>query len=480
MGGCDLSEEFTGCDFGDARLSKRVLKMVDVFQEQPGRSIPSAFVTRADWEACYRFFDNESVRPDKLIAPHIEKTWARIREFAVAVLAQDTTEIDLTRPKQQVLGAGPMDCDSRRGAFFHPLVAFTVQGVSLGLVGMQAWTRNELKRQSPEEKKQKREATPIEDKESYRWLVGLQNARQTAAACPETTCVCTGDSESDIYELYALAHELRNEQPNLHLLVRAGHDRATSEDSHWMELARKAPVIGTEKIDIRERQAKVKANKSPRSQSREARSAIVQIRTTAVEVRRPNHLSSKLPKYLKFNIVLVEESSPLEGQVPISWMLVTTLSIDTPEQIQSVIEYYCTRWQIEVYFRTLKSGCRIEYRRFEELDRVLNCLAVLSVVAWRVMYVTYLGRDCPELDCEIIFEPSEWKSVYAIIGRPIPTDGNPKLQEVVRAIGQLGGFIDRKNNQPGAQSLWIGLQRCYDLSKAWNAFGPGSKKFSTQ
>lgn len=474
----DLADEFADCDFGDARLTKRMSKIATVLQQHPGQSIPSAFLTRADWEACYRFFDNDSVSPQKLIKPHIDATCERIREFDVALLVQDTTELDLTRPTQQVRGAGPMDCESRRGAFFHPLLAVSLEGVPLGLVGMQTWTRESLRRESTEEKKKKREATPIEEKESYRWLVGLKNAKATAAVCPATCCVCIGDSESDIFELYALAHELRHEQENLHLLVRAGHDRSTSEEALWMQVVRDTPLIATQTIRIRAREAKVKVDKSARSGTREARTAEVEIRATTVQVRRPDHLKN-VPEFLTFNVVLVEEQTPPEGQPPIRWMLVTTLPINTPKEIQTIIEYYCTRWQIEVYFRTLKSGCRIEYRRFEELDRILNCLAVLSIVAWRVMYVTYLGRACPDMDCEVVFESSEWKSVFAILRRPIPKEGCPKLQEVVCAIAILGGFIDRKKNNPGTQSVWIGLQRCYDLSNAWRTFGPDAKKFST-
>ena len=138
-------------------------------------------------------------------------------------------------------------------------------------------------------------------------------------------------------------------------------------------------------------------------------------------------------------------------------MLVTTLPIETDEDVQRIISAYCVRWQIEVFFRTLKSGCRIERRRFENLDRVLNCLAFYSVVAWRLMYVCYLGRECPEIDCEVIFEPSEWKSVYTILNIEFPAEGCPRLNDLVRAIARLGGFIDRPKNHPGTQTLWIGL-----------------------
>jgi len=415
---------------------------------------------------------------ESLIEPHIQASRERVKELDVALLVQDSTEIDLTRPKQQVRGAGPMGSDSRRGAFFHPLIAFNSDGVPMGLVGMQSWTRDAISHDSPKEKHKKREATPIEEKESNRWLIGLQQSKETAIACPQTTCICTGDSESDIYELYGLAHQLREKHPNLHLLVRAGQDRTTDSGELWTNAARTASPIATQTIYIRARQAKIGTGKSARSKSRKARSVQVQIRAITVEVLRPDHLTNQ-PKKLKFNVVLVEETNTPEGEDPIRWMLVTTLPIDDEEQIQAIIRYYCIRWQIEVFFRTLKSGCRIEYRRFETLDRVLNCLTMFSVVAWRVMYVSYLGRTCPDLDCETVFEPSEWKSVYAILRRPIPSHGCPRLQEVVRAIAQLGGFVDRPKNTPGTQTVWTGLQRCYDLSNAWDIFGPGAKKIST-
>lgn len=477
MTACDLRDEFVGCDFGDARLSSRIIEMANVFQDNPGRSIPSAFVTRADWEACYRFFDNDSVKPGLIIQPHIEATYERLKERNVALFVQDTTELDLTRPKQQVQGAGPMDCESRRGAFMHPLIAFDSDGVPLGLAGLQHWTRDEISHASPAKKKSTREHTPIEKKESNRWLVGLQQTKDASIACPQTKCICIGDSESDIYELYALTQTLQAEHSNLHLLVRAGQDRAT-EHGLWTQVARMAPLVATQTIHIRARTAKVDINRSSRAKSREARSAEVQIRAGTVEVHRPDHLNH-LPRKLRLNVVLVEETDCPEGEDPIRWLLVTTLPIDTEELIQTIIRYYCLRWQIEVYFRTLKSGCRVEYRRFENVDRLMNCVTLLAVVAWRVMYITYIGRNCPDMDCEAVFEPSEWKSVYAILRREIPIKGCPKLQDIVRAIAMLGGFVDRPSNHPGTQSLWIGLQRCYDLSNAWDTFGPGRKKIST-
>ena len=475
----DLADEFQGCKFGDERLNKRAGFIARLLGLLPNVSIPAAMKARAGLEACYRFFNNAKVSPAKILQPHIEATYRRIEQVDFVLLVQDTTEIDLTRPQQQVKGAGPMDSESRRGAFLHPLVAFDFDGVALGIVGHKSWTREAISNETPAEKSKKRRQTPIEEKESFRWLEGLEMAKRTAVACPacpQTTCVCVGDSEADIYDLFVAAD--KNQTPNLHLLVRAGQNRNTTDKVDWKDKVRSSTKVGAQTVCIRARTAKIGEGKSARSRSRSGRTAELEIRKATIEVARPVHGDSTLPKFITVNVVLCEELHPPEGEDPICWMLVTTLPIDSDAQVQRVIRSYCIRWQIEVFFRTLKSGCRIEQRRFEEIDRVLNCVAFYCIVAWRLMYICHLGRECPDMDCEIIFEPSEWKSVYVTLGIPLPAEGCPKLNEVVRAIARLGGFIDRPKNDPGTQTLWVGLQRCYDLSTAWNTFGPGSKNFS--
>lgn len=477
MSAFELSNELRGCDFGDKRLNERACKVIDVLGQKPNVSIPAAFTTRADIEACYRLMGNERVSPEKVLQPHIEATYLRIEQTDFVVIVQDTTELDLTRPQQQIEGAGPMDCETRRGAFSHPMVAFNFAGVALGLVGQKNWTREALCKLSDSEKSKERRKTPIEEKESYRWLEGLEAAKQAALKCPETTCVCTGDSEADIYELF-VAHAQCN-TTNLQLLVRSGQKRNTTDKIDWKDQVRAAAKIGTQSVCIRAREAKIAMKTSARTASRQARTAELEIRKATINVARPVNSSAQLPKFVTVNVVLCEEMNPPAGEEPICWMLVTTLPIDTDEDVQRVIRSYCIRWQIEVFFRTLKSGCRIEFRRFESIDRVFNCLAFLSIVAWRLMYICHMGRECPDIDCEVIFEPSEWKSVYVTLGIELPKSGCPTLNEVVRAIARLGGFMDRPKNEPGTQTLWVGLQRCYDLSNAWNTFGPGAKKFSS-
>jgi hypothetical protein len=176
------------------------------------------------------------------------------------------------------------------------------------------------------------------------------------------------------------------------------------------------------------------------------------------------------------NVVLVREINPPPGQVPVEWILLSSLPIDDAQQVRRVIQYYCVRWMIEVLFRTLKSGCRVEERRFEHLDRLLPCLAVYLIVAWRTLYVCRLGRGCPDISCEAIFEPAEWKSVYRVVRRQPPPPAPPKLSEMVRMVAHLGGYINRKRaDEPGPQTVWLGLQRMHDIALCWQIFGPEAK-----
>ena len=159
------------------------------------------------------------------------------------------------------------------------------------------------------------------------------------------------------------------------------------------------------------------------------------------------------------------------------WILVTTLPIDTIEDVIAILRYYTVRWMIEIFFRVLKSGCRVEQRRFEHLDRELTFVAVSLIVAWRVLMICRLGRSCPDLDCEAVFEPSEWKAVYvAVHQRPAP-EQPPPLGEMIRLIAQLGGYVNTpgRKDPPGPQTLWLGMQRMSDLAWAWNTFGPGAR-----
>ena len=176
------------------------------------------------------------------------------------------------------------------------------------------------------------------------------------------------------------------------------------------------------------------------------------------------------------NAVLVSEVDAPDGEVPIEWLLLTNLPIGDAEAVRSAIAYYCQRWMIEVFFRVLKSGCRVESRRFDTMERCWNFTAVALVLAWRTLLVCRRGRACPDLSCEAVFEASEWQSVYRVVTGKPPPSKSPSLGEVVRLVARLGGFVSRaKGAEPGPETIWKGLQRMRDYAHAWDLFGPGVK-----
>jgi len=470
-----FAEEFVGIDFNDKRLTDRVVRIADSLGKSCHASIPAAANGRAEMEAIYRFFDNSNVSPQKLTSRHRSATLERIGECDVVLLVQDTTELDVTRPSQQVTGTGPLTHNSRRGSYYHPLLAFNTEGLALGTVWNKHWVRESIQTDlTASEKRKKARSKPIEEKESFRWLEGARAALVVAGECPETQCIVMGDSESDIYELLAEPRVTSNNR-TLELIVRAAGDRNLADcDDTLLSKVRSTPCLFRATVDVSKRRQKTNAHtKSPRKCSREARVAEVEIRATRVTIHSPRNGPSR--PSLVYNVVLVEETSPPEGEQPIQWVLITSLPIDTIEQVKQIVSYYCHRWQIEIYFRVLKSGCRIQERYFETMNRLDNCLAIYIVIAWKILYLCRLGQECPDLSCDVVFTDSEWKAAYTIVKhKPAPSQP-PTLNEMIRLIASLGGYVIRKNTNPGTQTLWFGLQRLNDLANAWDTFGPGSQ-----
>jgi hypothetical protein len=466
-------EELVTADLGDVRLDARFELLLDALAKRPNLSIPAACGGHAEMTAAYRFFDNGRVTFEKVLQPHIDRTILRVAKQKVVLLVQDTTEADVTRPDMKVGGVGELD-GVRLGFLLHMTQAFTPEGTPLGTVGAEILNRAEgVSHAAAAKKEYKNKHTPIEAKESLRWLTGLRRAREVAEQCPGVTCVSVGDSEADIYEL------LVEPRGPLHLLIRSCQDRALQADdaAHLRESVLATPVLYTADLSIRGRKAKTDAEERSRRQNRDSRKAGVEVRATTITLRPPWRFDRVLPE-VTVNVVLVREPNPPAGEPPVEWMLLTTLPIDTPEQARQITEYYCVRWCIEVFFRTLKSGCRVEERRFEHVDRLVPCLGLFLIVAWRTLFVCRMGRDCPDLDCEAIFEPSEWKAVWMAVHKKKPPKKAPRLAEMVHLIAGLGGYVERPKSEPGAQTVWIGLQRMYDLAWAWDSFGPEAKSSS--
>ena len=170
--------------------------------------------------------------------------------------------------------------------------------------------------------------------------------------------------------------------------------------------------------------------------------------------------------------IVAEEIEAPEGVEGLKWILLTTCDVKTFEQAVEKLRWYCIRWGIEIYHRTLKSGCKIEQRQLGSAERIESCLAIDMVVAWRIYHLTKLGREVPDMPCTVFFEDAEWKALVAYkTQNPIPPEKPLTLREAIHMAASLGGFLGRKSDgEPGTQTLWLGLQRLDDITEMWKVF----------
>lgn len=448
-------EEFGGARLPDRRLQRRLLTIARDFYARPQAQVPQACQSRAKTKAAYRFFEHPETTMEVLLEPHRQATYRRMAEQRVVLCPQDTTSLNYsTHPATADLGPIGSAPEGIIGLMVHDTLAFSVAGTPLGLIDVQCWARD------PEAFGQKhdRKSRPIEEKESYKWLQSFKRVAQAQRHCPQTMLVSIGDREADIYELFHLALA---EPSGPKLLVRAEQDRLLAQDQGQLWSAVHArPVAGIQELQV-----------SPRS-CMPVRVARLEVRFAEVTLKPPQR-RSKLGA-LKLWAVLAQEANPPKGVQPLSWMLLTSLPVQTFEQAVEKLDWYAKRWGIEIFHKTLKSGCKIEERQLGNADSIQACLAIDMVVAWRVYHLAKLGRETPDIPCTAFFEESEWKALLTFITKEPVVDGTPpSLREAMRMVASLGGFLGRKGDaEPGTKSLWLGLQRLDDITAAWKIFVP--------
>jgi hypothetical protein len=444
-------DEFAAVELQDARLNYRCSELAVQLATQPQGPINQACEDWADTKAAYRFFDNDKATPEGIRAPHQQRTVERMAQYERVLAVQDTTFLNYTHhPQTEGLGPIGKKSQKQRGFGLHSTLITTPEGMPLGVLTQAVFTRPE---DEPSHRPEDCRLLPVEEKESYRWLQAFE---QTLALAPEGVEVITVcDREADIYEMFAFAQ--KQQAP---LLVRASSDRALLDEEVgklWPKVEGQA-IAGYLSVHI------------PGNDKRQARQATVSVRFASATLRppwRPNGL--KLPA-VTLNAVLVrEENPPADIDEPIEWLLLTNTTVTSFEEAYRVIGWYCGRWQIEVFHKVLKSGCRVEACRLETADRLYRFVALMSVIAWRLHWMTYINRCQPDLPCTVALTTIEWEALYMRIHKSsrLP-DTVPTIHQAVRWIAQLGGFLGRKSDgEPGVTTLWRGWQRLQDMAATW-------------
>ncbi len=448
-----IMEEFCDADLGDPRLTKRAIRLAQALAAHPAQSIPQATGQWGQSCAAYRFFDNQSLSFEQILASHGARTQERATALPIVLAVNDTTSLNYdSHPATSGLGPLRNRADKTYGLWLHSLVAFTPAGTPLGLLQAECWSRDPGQSGSRHRRKQK----TTEQKESGKWLRSLAALQQIAAQTPRTQWVFVADREADLYDLF-LAAERGPGGPAL--LVRARHDRRLprAERSLFAHLAA-GRVLGQIQVAV------------PRRPRQPARTATLVVRVAEVRLQAPEPQRGRAA--LRLWAIEARELHPPQGVSPLHWRLLTSLPVGDLAAAAQKLRWYCGRWGIEVFHKVLKSRCAVEELQLQSADRLRRCLAVKLVVAWYVLAVTELGREQPAALLNEILEDTEWRVLQAFgqqHDRRSPTaTGVPTLSEGVRWLGRLGGHLGRRGDgPPGPLRLARGLERLQDMVVGW-------------
>ena len=430
--------EVANARLGDTRLIKRYAMMLSQMFTHAASSLPQTFGCAAAVKAAYNFLSNEAVTATALIAPHAAATRQRCEAEALVLAVQDTTEVSFTTLKHTT-GLGRLRKHSR-GILVHSCLAVSVDGRPLGLLDQHQWTRD-----SPEPIASTRRSRPTAEKESQRWIDMITSVE----AQLRTPTVVVADCEADIFDVFAYQRAAHVE-----LLIRATHNRKLNGEYQLLHTAiDNAEPLGGMLVELQ------------RTPDRTARVAGCVVSRISVELQPPHQ---RRGASVAVTLIHVQEIDPV-GK-PIDWILATTLPVDTLEDALRIVGYYVTRWVIERFHYTLKSGCQIEKLQLEEAPRLINAIALYSVVAWRLLWLNYCARHTPEVSPTMMLSQEHLTVLCADRARKTgkPISHSPTIAEAVRWIAQLGGYLARTSDgPPGVKTLWIGLRRLDALVDGW-------------
>ena len=365
---------------------------------------------------------------------------------AVVLCIQDTTELDFNG--QEIAGLGPLSYEAQRGMYLHPTYAVTPEREPLGMLDAWMWARE----------KRGNDGLRPGLKESRRWVEGYERIAEQAAELPGTRLVYMADREADMVEMMRVARDLGTPAD---WLVRAQHDRCLADADAdadatklWAATTDGAP-LGAISFTMggREKQA-----------AREVRQQLW-ARSVLIGDGKKGQIEA--------TCIVAREVDVPAGAKPVEWRLLTDRVASTLEQATELIDWYRARWEIEVYFNVLKNGCEVEKLQLAAMDRLERALALFMVVAWRVAYLMRKGRTCPDLDATLFFDPDEIRGAHLLNKLKMPPVP-PTLNEVVRLIAQIDGFLARSSDgEPGVKTIWKGLDQVHASAEILRALRDG-------
>jgi hypothetical protein len=391
------------------------------------------------------FWGNNRVEHQAIINYGREQTLARMSGLNRVLLVQDTTSLHFNK-HHATEGLGILEKIGTRGFLAHSTLAVSDMGEPLGLLEQKAWARGE------ERIAKTRFRRDFETKESYKWVETLPERQDLAEGMQ---AIVIGDAEAHIYDFFSVL-----QTREFDFLIRATDTRSITEFGVrlYTELSQQ-PVQQAYEIEVKSRP------------DRDSRQAKVVLRFTPITLKRPER-SKADHKTLPVYVVEVLEINPPANETGIHWVLITTLPVETVDDALQIVKWYRFRWLIERFHFVLKSGCQIEDSQLREEKRLERLLAIYSLVAWNLLWLTYHSRQNPDIPCSQVLEEVEWQALYLFTQQTSKLPSTPPtLRQTVHWIAQLGGFLGRKSDgEPGVKVLWRGWARLQDIVASYKLF----------
>lgn len=461
----EIAAEYEGAEFGDSRLSGRLKLLAEALASQPDASFPQATTSDAELEATYRFLSNDRVTPEAILGPHVRETARRSRGIGSLVVAHDTTEFNFGRSPRQDLGrVGRGQSFGFYGHFALAIDATTRTPV--GVLGFSVF-RRDGKTKAPRGGVLSSETDPTNER--LRWLSLVE---EVEGKLPGLSPIHVMDREGDSYRL--LANLVRR---GSRFVVRMTTLERPTDDPfvRVSDVLERAVVKARREVPISSKGRSPLPTYRRLHPVRRGRTAKLQISAGEVAIRRPTSASLTPEETLPLKFVHVVEPKPPRGEEPIEWALWTTEPVATAEQILAVVDAYRGRWRIEEYFKALKTGCRVESRQLETQDALVNALAVLTPVAWRLLNLRTSATERPTRPANEILTPTQLACLAGVlkVKKKPPLPARPTARDAMLGVAALGGHL-RRNGDPGWIVLGRGLENLLKYEVGY-AVGRGGK-----
>ena len=456
-----VDNEFQHLDLCDKRLNTRLLLIAKQLATQFGKNVSSSFSAWKEIKGAYRFFANVKVTIKDILSSHVTETLNRVRDHDRVLFVQDTTYINYkNRPKTQgldITNGNKKHSEDTTGLMLHNTLVLSTEGLPLGLINQSYIDRKQLHEGTYEEKRQQRHwNSNVSDKESLRWITGVEESQGLDVA--DTEVIHIADRECDFYEFFRDASAI-----DANVLIRAARNRSINKENRRA----KPEAHLFDFLKSKREQGKITINLQVNGEDKYRQATLSVIYSPISMPPPPNKTKKKdgkLPLLDLFSVMAIERNPP-KGHDALCWVLLTDLSVTTLDEAVEKIRWYALRWNIELFHKVLKSGCSVEQAQLRHAERLKKYIAVKSIIAWRLFWLSRYCKEDSRANCLAVLTKEEWVILYRKIHQTkyLP-DSPPTVGEVFIWIAKLGGYIGRRTDPPpGMISLWRGWQRLMDM-----------------